>query len=227
MTDKTIVLTSRGFVEALSPDDGHQMWRLDVNWAMPAVDVVVAQVRQLNPDAHPNSDRGYSVYDPHTGAVIWTEPDAIAAWAYAGTIIDLVCPGQGNCRIRSHFHQFRDVAWEVEVPAAARLIHGGDPPLAGTRDPADWFATAAAGTPGVDAAGVRAAGRRPGPADRHVPQGGGAGRDPAGPADPGRRVQRPDPVHPRPAGHLRLRVPGRGVQLRDRQTVAGTATGTT
>jgi len=149
MTDGTIVVTSRGFVEAMSPDDGHQMWRQDVNWAMPAVDVVLAQTRQLNPDAHPNSDRGYSVIDPKSGVTIWADPDAIAAWAYASTIIDLVCPGQGNCQIRSHLHRQRDVAWSVDVPAAARLIHGGDPPLAGTRDPAEWFAKAAAGTPGV------------------------------------------------------------------------------
>jgi outer membrane protein assembly factor BamB len=149
MTDRTIVVTSRGFVEAMDPTDGHQKWRFDVNWAMPAVDVVVAQMRQLNPDAHPNSDRGYAVVDPATGTVLWADPDAQAAWAYASTIIDLVCPGQGNCKIRSHSHFKRDALWEVEVPGTARLIKGGNPALAGTRDPAQWFATAAAGTPGV------------------------------------------------------------------------------
>jgi outer membrane protein assembly factor BamB len=148
MSDDSIVVTSRGFVEGMSPIDGHQTWRFDVNWAMPAIDVVVAQMRQLNPDAHPDSDRGYSVLDPISGAVIWADPDAIAAWAYANTILDLVCPGQGNCRIRSHYHRQPDVVWEVEVPAVARLTHGGDPVLAGTRDPAGWFGTAAAGTPG-------------------------------------------------------------------------------
>ena len=149
MTDGTVVVTSRGFVEGMRPSDGQQSWHFDVNWAMPAVDVVVAQMRQLNPDAHPSSDKGYSVLDPRSGAVIWADPDAIAAWAYANTIVDLVCPGSGNCRIRSHAHREREVIWQVEVPAAARLIKGANPALAGTRDPAEWFATAAAGTPGV------------------------------------------------------------------------------
>jgi hypothetical protein len=148
MRDGTIVVTSRGFVEGMRPTDGQQSWRYDVNWAMPAVDVVVAQMRQLNPDAHPNSDRGYSVLDAASGTTIWADPDAIAAWAYASTIIDLVCPGSGNCQIRSHPHRLADVTWQVEVPAAARLIKGANPALAGTRDPAGWFATAAAGTPG-------------------------------------------------------------------------------
>jgi hypothetical protein len=148
MADGAIVVTSRGFVESMRPTDGHQLWRYDVNWAMPAVDVVVAQMRQLNPDAHPNSDRGYSVIDPYSGTILWTDPVATAAWAYADTIIDLYCPGEGNCQLRAHDHRKSPVTWSVEVPATARLIHGADPALAGTRDPADWFATAAKGTPG-------------------------------------------------------------------------------
>ena len=143
--------------------DGTAVWQFQVNWVLTAGDVVVAQQRPANPDAHPSPQAGYSVIDPASGAVLWGDPEAIAAWAYSTTIIDLTCPAAGNCQLRSRAHRGNGVvSWTVDVPDGARLIRGGNPALAGTRDPAEWFAKAALGTPGVVPRGLRAPGRRAG-----------------------------------------------------------------
>src|SRR6185503_9019913 len=80
---------------------------------------------------------------------VWGDRDAIAVWAYADRIVDLVCPDTGDCLLRGRLHgaSGRQV-WAVPLPATARTMTGPHPALTGTRDPADWFADASAGSPG-------------------------------------------------------------------------------
>jgi outer membrane protein assembly factor BamB len=148
MLDGTTVVASRGFVDGYARSDGTQLWQIKVNWSAPAGDVVVAQQRPDNPDRDPAPDTGYSVINPATGNVLWGDKDATAVWTYRNAIIDLACPGGGGCQLRSRPHVGGTVAWSIGLPSQARLIHGVNPHLVGTRDPAGWFGEAAAGTPG-------------------------------------------------------------------------------
>lgn len=144
-----VVLASRGFVEAYDVDTGGQLWHHNTHWALPAGDVVVARIRPANPDEDRAPDAGYSVIDPVSGGIIWGDREAIAVWAFADRIVDLVCPASGDCRLRgrTHLGDGREV-WSVPLPSAARTITGANPRLAGTREPAEWFVGAAAGSPG-------------------------------------------------------------------------------
>lgn len=146
MSGGQVVVVSRGFVNGYRRSDGGALWQAEVHWALPANDVVVARQRPKNPDADPAPDAGYSVIDPATGLTLWGDRDAIAVWAYADVIVDLVCPG--DCQLRARTHQAGGrTLWTVPLPAAARVIRGANPVLAGTVDPAGWFAAAALGTP--------------------------------------------------------------------------------
>ncbi len=149
MASGQVVLVSRGFVDAYREDTGELIWHYDAHWALPAGDVVVLRQRPQDPDRDEAGDKGYSVVDPASGAVLWGDRDANAVWAFVDTVVDLVCPEDGDCQLRAHAHRDNGrQLWSVPVPAAARTISGANPPLAGTRNPAEWFSTAAAGTPG-------------------------------------------------------------------------------
>jgi hypothetical protein len=139
-----VVVASRGFVEGRRASDGQRVWNWSVYWAFPAGDVVVARQKPENPDANPDADRGYAVMDPVTGAVKWSDHDAIAVWVYATTVVDLVCP-DGGCELRARDHASGSFRWKVGLPAAARTIRGPNPHLAGLRAPAGWFAAGASG----------------------------------------------------------------------------------
>lgn len=144
-----VIVASRGFVAAHAAATGQVLWRADVYWALPAQDVVVARQRSTNPDSDPQRGRGYAVLDPATGAALWSDHDAKAVWAFADLILDLACPESGPCVLRARRHRDGGAAvWTVAMPNDARTVLGADPPLAGTEDPATWFATARAGTPG-------------------------------------------------------------------------------
>jgi outer membrane protein assembly factor BamB len=145
--DGRVVVGSRGFLDAYRNDNGDSAWQANVSWVLPAGDVVLVRQRPSNPDADPQRDRGYEVLSPLTGAAIWNDKDAIAAWAYSDQIVDLRCPESGDCEVRGRDHQGRQL-WSTKVPAAARTISGADPTLVGTRNPASASASAAAGTPG-------------------------------------------------------------------------------
>jgi outer membrane protein assembly factor BamB len=140
-----VIVASRGFVEGLRASDGSKVWNWRVYWATPAEDVVVARQKPENLDANPDPDRGYSVMDPASGAVKWSDHDAIAVWPYATTIVDLVCPDASPCTLRARAHQSGSFLWQVSLPNGARTIRGLNPHLAGVRDPAAWFDPAAAG----------------------------------------------------------------------------------
>lgn len=142
--DRVVVSASRGFVEAHRLSDGSQSWTAAVHWAYPAGDVVVAQPRAQNPDADPSPDRGFAVIDPATGRVRWSKPDSNAVWVYRNDIVDLACPNDDQCLLRDWDHE-GNPRWQVPLPTAARAIRGPNPRLATVRDPAGWFAPAAAG----------------------------------------------------------------------------------
>ncbi len=143
-----VVVANRGYVEAFAAGSGDLAWSQDVSWALPAVDVVVVRQRARDPDHANGVGRGYAVLDPASGAVIWREPEADAVWAFADKLLDLNCDDEG-CRLRARRHRDNGaVLWSVTVSAAARTLIGPNPRLAGLRDPAEWFAAAALGTPG-------------------------------------------------------------------------------
>ncbi len=135
-------------VVAFDARTGAQLWKYDTLWGLPALDVVVIRQKATNPDNIGSPDTGYDVVRADTGKVIWGQRDAHAVWAYDDQIVDLVCADTG-CKLRGYYHfGGGKVIWTIPLPAAAHMIHGPDPPLVGTRDPADWFAKARSGNPG-------------------------------------------------------------------------------
>jgi hypothetical protein len=92
-----VVLASRGFVEGYDGATGTLLWRHEAFWALPAGDVVVARQRPTNPDEDREPDTGYSVIDPVSGRIFWGDREAIAVWAFADRIVDLVCPASCGC----------------------------------------------------------------------------------------------------------------------------------
>jgi len=149
MPANVVVVASRGFVEAYQRSDGRHLWRHDAYWALPAGDVVVMRQKPKNPDVDKAPDRGYVVLDPLSGAVIWSDREATSVWAYTDAIVDLTCPDDGGCVVRARRHHGNgSQMWAVPVSGNGRTIAGPNPALAGTRDPARWFADAAAGSPG-------------------------------------------------------------------------------
>jgi outer membrane protein assembly factor BamB len=148
MATGQVVVASRGFVDAYDRSTGIALWQRQVHWALPAGDVVVVRARAADPDADRGPDRGYSVLSPLTGTVVWAERDAMAVWAYADRVVDLVCVDDGPCQLRGRAHADGQALWTTPMPAGARTLSGPNPALLGPRDPADWFAPAAAGSPG-------------------------------------------------------------------------------
>ena len=147
MTTGHVVVHTRGFLTGHDPADGRVTWDEEVQWALPAYDVVVARLRPANPDAVAAPTSGFVVLDPSDGGVLWADDAAQAVWAFADAIVDLTCDDGGGCRLRARNHQTDSERWSLTVPGEVRPIRGPNPALAGTRDPAEWFAEAAAGTP--------------------------------------------------------------------------------
>jgi hypothetical protein len=149
-TTGQVVLATRGLVEGYDRDTGRKLWHHDADWALPAGDIVVMRPRPPGPDADRQPDTGYSVVEPIGGTVVWGDRDAIAVWAYADRVVDLVCPDSGDCLLRGRLHgSAGQQVWAVPLPANARTISGPNPTLAGTRPPAGWFVDAADGSPGA------------------------------------------------------------------------------
>jgi outer membrane protein assembly factor BamB len=148
-TDGVVVLATRGFVEAFARSTGAPLWQHQASWALPAGDVVVMHMRPTDPDAEEAREGGYSVVQPLSGTVIWSEPDATSVWAFADSILDLVCADRDSCtlRLRRHGDNGSQI-WSIPVSGDGRRIAGPSPPLATPRDPAGWFTAAAAGAPG-------------------------------------------------------------------------------
>jgi hypothetical protein len=144
-----VVLGTRGLVEGYDRNSGRLLWHHDADWALPAGDVVVLRPRPEGPDTDRAPDTGYSVIEPISGSVVWGDREAIAVWAYVDLIIDLACPPSGDCVLRGRRHgDAGQQLWAVPLLGSARTITGPDPALATTREPADWFARAALGSPG-------------------------------------------------------------------------------
>jgi hypothetical protein len=147
MASDRVVVASRGFVEAYRTSNAEKVWEWPAHWAFPAGDVIVARQKPKDAGADRDPGLGYSVIDPGSGAVRWRDPDAIAVWVYVGAIVDLKCPDASLCQLRRRDHLTGDVEWTAALPGAAKTIRGANPHLAGVRNPAEWFAKAALGTP--------------------------------------------------------------------------------
>jgi outer membrane protein assembly factor BamB len=133
-TTGQVVVVMRGRVEVYQSGNGLPIWHRDVDWAVTAGDVVVAGV----------AGHGYSVIDPGTGFTMWADDRANGVWAYDNLIVDWTCPSADACTIRGRQHgQGGRVLWSASVPGNGRSLHGGDPDLLDSRDPAGWFEPAA------------------------------------------------------------------------------------
>jgi hypothetical protein len=146
MSGSRVVVASRGFVEGYRTDDGQRAWHRSAYWAFPASSVVVIQQKPEDPDANPDPERGYSVLNPTNGEVWWSDTEAIAVWVYAADIVDLVCPDEEQCTLRNRDPRTGGFLWQIDLPGSARTLRGPNPGLPTVRDPAGWFAPAAAGT---------------------------------------------------------------------------------
>jgi hypothetical protein len=141
-----VVVATQGWVEGFRTQRNESVWKEEAYWALPARDVVVAQLRPRDPDADPEPERGYAVLDPYTGEVLWGDEDATAVWVFSTNIVGLHCPDQDLCVLRNRDHG-GEMLWELDLPGRLRAVHGQNPHRPGLRSPAGWFAAAAAGVP--------------------------------------------------------------------------------
>jgi outer membrane protein assembly factor BamB len=120
-----VVVTHVG-VEVLGSGSGDLVWHRDAAWAAvagaPGAEVVVV--------GRPGR-RGYDVVDPATGIVRWDDPAAQAAWTWRDRILTLRC-GRG-CVLAARDPGDGRTRWSVAVPAAVRVLSGGNPDLAAPR----------------------------------------------------------------------------------------------
>ena len=217
-----MLVGTRGKLVAFSTADGRQIWDEEVQWALPAGEVVIVRLRPNNPDAVPTPNVGFTVLLSQDGRSVWTDPAAQAVWAFANGIVDLTCPEAGQCRLRGRgYASPESVIWAVGVSDAFRGVHGPNPAMAGTRSPAEWFAGAAVGEPAAMPLlfGFTIEGKfyLVDPYTEQVP-----GAVAAGQPHPVGRGQRPVPVRAGPARPGRLHLQGGGVRLPHRHAELGT-----
>ena len=161
---------------------------------MPASMWRSAQVLPAEPDAHPTPTAATRSTTCTPGAVIWTLPGRDRGLGDVGTIIDLVCPGQGNCRDPVVLPPVRDVAWPKGLEACRRrpgLSTAATRLLAGTGFRPDCSSLRLRAPRGHAAAFALLVHGRLEPIDIYHKAAAPA-RDPAGTeAEPGCRVERP------------------------------------
>jgi hypothetical protein len=79
---------------------------------------------------------GYQVHDPATGALIHTDPDAVAVWGFQQAWLDLRCGGDGRaCQLRRFQIGQVSPVWAIDLPGERDGMLGPNPDLAAPRIP--------------------------------------------------------------------------------------------
>jgi hypothetical protein len=78
---------------------------------------------------------GYEVRDPATGALLYEDEEAVAAWGFRDGWLDLRCDSRRACQLRSYRPGSYEPVWRVDLPGRREGMLGGNPQLAGPRIP--------------------------------------------------------------------------------------------
>jgi outer membrane protein assembly factor BamB len=123
----TVVVTSRGDVTGYSAGAGQKLWTKTVPWAGVAGDgssaVVIA-----GRDKH-----GYDAVDPGTGAVRWSDDDAIGVWTYTDLVVGIACPDAMTCTLTARSPSSGTVRWHADLTGNGRTLAGVNKPISGVR----------------------------------------------------------------------------------------------
>ncbi|MEU7903230.1 hypothetical protein [Actinoplanes sp. NPDC049118] len=136
-----VVVEYRTSVEAYGITAGVQLWKSDADWAGVAGganDAVVVVGRLLT--------KGYEVLDPATGAVRRRDTEATAVWTYADAVLDLRCPGAGECELSAWEPRGNRPMWTIAAPGIGFVLNASNPDLPDTQPlTSSRFADGAAG----------------------------------------------------------------------------------
>jgi hypothetical protein len=122
-----VVISARGTVEARRAAGGDRIWSKDVSWSAVAGagDRAVVVAGQ---DKH-----GYEALDPATGATLWNDPTAIAAWTFTDVVIGMTCPQPLVCTLSAREPSSGAIKWQADLTGNGRSLAGVNKPLSGVR----------------------------------------------------------------------------------------------
>jgi hypothetical protein len=129
VTGRTVVLLLPGGVESRDATDGEEIWSREAPWASVAGadrGVVVVLGRQ--------NQRGFEVIDPETGAVRWSDADAVGVWTYREMILSLACKGLEDCTLSAREPTGGDARWRTAMPGIGKTLSGLNHELLGSRE---------------------------------------------------------------------------------------------
>jgi hypothetical protein len=129
VTDRAVVVTSRGVVEAYDVRSGDKLWGREADWGGLAGEdagtVVVAG--KVNGD-------GFDVLDPVSGAVRWSDGGAVGAWTYREAVLALTCSMLSDCTLANRAPADGATRWKLTLPGIGRGLRGLNHELLGTRE---------------------------------------------------------------------------------------------
>ncbi len=128
-TSQAVLAVGRDGVEARDVRTGAKIWSRDAPWASvagadPAAVVVAGQA----------DGKGFDVLDPPTGAVRWTDDNAIGAWTYREAVLTLTCESLTKCAISYREPARGEVRWRTDLPGGGKVLAGVNHALPGSRD---------------------------------------------------------------------------------------------
>lgn len=100
-----VVVGSDGIAEGRRVDGGGLAWQREVDWLVPAGEVVVAGRR---------SGTGYEVLSAADGGVRWSDAGAVDVWAYRDFLLALSCK-DGGCTLRGRSLYDGAVRWQLRL----------------------------------------------------------------------------------------------------------------
>jgi hypothetical protein len=140
-TGQTVVIGSRGTIEAHRLSTGDKQWSRQVDWAGfggTDNDVVIA--------GRTGKQHGFDAIDPDSGVVRWSDGAAIGAWTYTNLIVSIACPGPSSCKLTARSPESGAVKWTTGLSGNGRTLSGANKTLSGPR-PFDVAVTSAQPAP--------------------------------------------------------------------------------
>jgi hypothetical protein len=128
ITRRAVVVEHRTTVEARSVATGDRLWETKADWGAVSgdgTDAVVVVGKLLT--------KGYEVLDPHSGAVLRRDTEAVAVWTYRDAMLDVRCTGAKDCILTAWEPQGSAPQWTVRLPGIGAVLFADNPELLGAR----------------------------------------------------------------------------------------------
>lgn len=128
-TDRAVIVVVRGGAESRDARTGEKLWTRPALWAA----VAGADSRVVVVTGHPGG-KGFDAIDPVSGAVRWSDGDALAVWTYREAVLALTCPGPSQCTLHAHDPPGGQVWWRTPLPGNGKVLAGVNHELPGGRE---------------------------------------------------------------------------------------------